>query len=182
MASYLPPKKNDPNGYITYASLVSQAAPKTFQANPTLAAGDVKVCIDDGAPANIATLPTVDADHTKRVKVVLSQAETNGDNITVTFQDAAGEEWCDLTLNIHTTKRTFDELDEDLADAVWDEDITGHETADTAGRILGTMMGEWEMVENQLKCYGVSGNLLFTFNLTRDDEATEFNPDKRTPV
>jgi len=90
MANYLPCKKNDANGYIFYASLVSQADTKIFQANPTLAAGDVKISIDDAAPANLGTLPAVDADFTKRIKVTLSQAETNGDNLTLIFSDAAG--------------------------------------------------------------------------------------------
>ena len=109
--SYVPPKKNSATGYVTYVSLVSQANPLIFQANPTLAAGDVKIAIDDGAPANLGTLPVVDADFTKRVKVTLSQAETNGDNLTIVFSDAAGAEWCDLTINIQTSSQTLDEVD-----------------------------------------------------------------------
>jgi hypothetical protein len=97
MASMLPCKKNTA-GYTFYVSLVSQADTKLAQANPTLAAGDVKIAIDDGAPANLATLPVVDADFTKRVKVVLNAAETNGDNLTIVFSDAADAEWCDQTL------------------------------------------------------------------------------------
>ena len=82
----------------------------TLQANPTLAAGDVKVAIDDGAPANLATLPAVDADFTKRVKVSLSSDEMNGDNITVIFSDAAGAEWCDVLINIQTAAAQIDDL------------------------------------------------------------------------
>lgn len=108
MASQYPPKKNA--GYTFYTSLVSQANTKIMQANPTLAAGDVKVTIDDGAPANLATLPVVDADFTKRVKVVLSSSEMNGDNISVIFSDASGNEWCDQTINIQTTARQIDDL------------------------------------------------------------------------
>lgn len=155
MPSYVPPKKNDPNGYIFYTSLISQSNGAIFQANPTLAAGDVKVCIDDGAPANIATLPVADADHTKRVKVVLSQAETNGDNITITFQDAAGAEWCDLTINVPTSKQTLDVL-------------------------LQVLTGKWEITGNQLIMYDTDDSTaLYTFDLTRDGVATEFNPKKR---
>jgi len=110
MASQLPCKKNDSGGFTFYVSLVSQENVKIFQANPTLAAGDAKISIDDGAPANLNTLPTVDADFTKRVKVVLNQAETNGDNLTIIFSDAAGDEWCDLTVNIQTVANQFDEL------------------------------------------------------------------------
>ena len=110
MTTYFPAKKNSTDGFIFYVSLTSQSNPLTFQANPTLAAGDVQIVIDDGAPANLGTLPVVDGDFTKRVKVTLSQAETNGDNITIIFSDAAGAEWCDLTINIPTSAQTLDEI------------------------------------------------------------------------
>ena len=106
--SYVPAKKNA--AYVFYVGLVSQATPSILQANPTLAAGDVKVAIDDGAPANLATLPAVDADFTKRVKVSLSAAEMNGDNITIIFSDAAGDEWCDTIVNIQTSVRQVDDI------------------------------------------------------------------------
>jgi len=125
MSSYVPPKKNDANGYIFYVSLISQASGAIFQVNPTLAAGDVKIAIDDGAPANIATIAAVDADFTKRVKVVLSQAETNGDNITIIFSDAAGAEWCDLITNIQTAAQTLDEMDVNIDDIETDTAVIG---------------------------------------------------------
>lgn len=106
MATYVPAKKN--TAYITYVGLPSQANALTLQANPTLAAGDVKVAIDDGAPNNLTVLPVVDADFTKRVKVSLSAAEMNGDNITIIFSDAAGAEWCDLIVNIQTAVNQVD--------------------------------------------------------------------------
>lgn len=108
MPTFVPPKKNA--AYTFYVGLISQADTKIFKASPTLAAGDVKVAVDDGAPANLATLPVVDADFTKRVKVDLSAAEMNGDNVTVIFADAAGAEWCDLVVNIQTTVRQVDDL------------------------------------------------------------------------
>lgn len=108
MATYVTPKIN--TEYIFYISLVSQANTKVFQANPTLAAGDFKVATDDGAPANPATLPAVDADFTRRVKVVLSASEMNGGNVTFIASDAAGSEWCDLTINIQTSARQVDDL------------------------------------------------------------------------
>ena len=107
MASF-PAKKN--TAFTFYVSLVSQANTKIMQVSPTLAAGDVRVAIDDGAPANLATLPVVDADFTKRVKVAMSAAEMNGDRISVIFSDAAGAEWCDLTLDIPTSVRQVDDL------------------------------------------------------------------------
>lgn len=125
MASQYPPKKNDTGGYTFYVSLVSQADVKLMQANPTIAAGDVKIAKDDGVPVNLATLPVVDADFTKRVKVVLSQAETNADNFTIIFSDAAGAEWCDLTMNFQTVAVRFDAI----SAAVWAEILHGSKTA-----------------------------------------------------
>ena len=81
--------------YTFYVSLLSQADKDIFQVNPTLAAGDVKVSIDGGALNNLATLPAVTPAGSKLVKVDLSAAEMNGDQINVVFSDAAGDEWCD---------------------------------------------------------------------------------------
>jgi len=110
MASYVPAKKN--TAFVTYVGLVSAASGTVLQANPTLTEGDVKVAIDDGAPANTSTLPTVDADFTKRVKLSLSSDEMNGDNITVIFSDASGSEWCDLILNIQTASKQIEDIEE----------------------------------------------------------------------
>jgi len=103
-----PPKKN--TAFTFYVGLVSQANTKILQVSPTLAADDVKVAIDDGAPNNLATLPVVDADFTKRVKVALSAGEMNGDRISIIFADAAGAEWCDLIIDIATSVRQVDDL------------------------------------------------------------------------
>jgi len=108
MATQVPPKKN--TAFVTYVGLVSQANALVFQPNPTLAAGDVKVSIDGAALANITTLPDVDPDNSKLVKVSLSTDEMNGDNIQVIFSDAAGNEWCDLIINIQTVAHQIDEL------------------------------------------------------------------------
>jgi hypothetical protein len=112
--SYLPPKKN--SEYIFYVSLIA-AAGATIQANPTLAAGDVKVSIDGGTFNNLATLPVVTPAGGKGVKVTLSAAEMNGDNISVLFSDAAGAEWQDLLVPIQPAAQTFDELDA-IVDAI----------------------------------------------------------------
>ena len=108
MPSYVTPKKN--TAFEFHVFLEDQANAGLFKANPTLAAGDVKVATDDAAPANLATLPAVDADFTKRVKVSLSAGEMNGDNVTVIFSDAAGDEWFDLGVNIQTTAQQIDDI------------------------------------------------------------------------
>jgi hypothetical protein len=108
MPSYFPPKKN--TEFITYISLVDQSNTKLFKVNPTLAAGDVKVSTDGGAEANPGTLPAVTPAGSRRVKITLSASEMNGDNVQVTFSDAAGAEWCDLTINIQTAANLLDDL------------------------------------------------------------------------
>lgn len=102
-----PPKKN--TAHVFYVFLVDSVSGQ-LRASPTLAAGDVKVAVDDAAPANITTLPVVDADFTKRVKVSLSSSEMNGDNISIIFSDAAGAEWNDVAFNIPTVTRQLTDL------------------------------------------------------------------------
>ena len=108
MASQVPPKKNAAHTF--YLSLGSQSSAYTFQTNPTLAAGDVKVSTDGAAFANITTLPVVTPSGGKAVKVDLSASEMNGDNIQVLFSDAAGAEWADVLINIQTSARQIDDL------------------------------------------------------------------------
>lgn len=99
MASPNPPQYG--YAYEFYTGLISQSNTKTFQSNPTLASGDVKIRKDGGSEANVTTLPTV-LGSGKVVKVVLSATEMEADNITLTFADASGAEWCDLIVNIPT--------------------------------------------------------------------------------
>lgn len=108
MSSQVFPKKNA--AFTFYAALTSQANTNTFQTNPTLATGDVKVSIDGAAFNNITALPVVTPAGSKAVAVALTAAEMNGDNIQVLFSDAAGAEWADALFNIQTTARQVDDL------------------------------------------------------------------------
>jgi len=92
--------KNDASGFIFYVALEDQANAGLMKANPTLAAGDVKISIDGGAFANLGTLPAATPASGVAIKVTLSQAETNGDHLTIAFIDAAGAEWYDLFVHI----------------------------------------------------------------------------------
>ena len=114
MSTMVPAKKN--SEYIFYTSLASQAYPYIFQDNPTLVDGDVKVAVDDAAPANIINLPEVDADFAKRIKITLTASEMNGDNITIIFSDVAGNEWCDHVVNIQTTDTQIDDISDQIND------------------------------------------------------------------
>ena len=149
--------------YEFYLSLVSQSNTKVFQNNPTLAAGDVKVSKDGGSLSNVATLPSA-VGSGKVVKVALSAGEMTADNVTVIFSDAAGSEWCDLVVNIQPVNVSIpaavksmdantvtasalaaDAVTEiaaavptagGIADAVWDEALSGHVAAGSAGKAL----------------------------------------------
>ena len=105
---YAPPKKN--TEYILYVGLISQSDTKTFKSNPTIASGDFKVSTDGGAFANLTTLPTVTPASGKAVKITLSAAEMNGDNILLVASDAAGAEWCDLILILHPASKQFNDI------------------------------------------------------------------------
>lgn len=102
------PKKNV--AFDFNVSLVSASTGNSFQANPTLAIGDVKVSIDNAALANITTLPTVSPASSRIVRVSLSQAEMNGDRIAVQFVDAAGAEWQECMIEIITDDVTINDL------------------------------------------------------------------------
>lgn len=84
----------------------------------------------------------------------LTQAETNGDYILICPASS--------TANIQVIG---------VPGAVW---------TDKAHQIL---TAKWEITGNQLIIYDTDGSTaLYTFDLTRDDIATEFNPDKRAPA
>lgn len=100
MATYYAPTASAE--YIFYISLVSQST-GLFQASPTLASGDFKVSMDGAALANLTTLPTNTPSGSVMVKVTLSAAEMAGANITVVCRDAAGAQWTDQQINIHTS-------------------------------------------------------------------------------
>jgi len=108
MATYVPAKRA--TEYIIYIGLESVATAGTFQSSATLASGDAKVSKDGGSLANLATLPAVTPGSSKLIKVTLSAAEMDADNVAVVFSDQSGNEWKDLILNIPTTARQIDDL------------------------------------------------------------------------
>lgn len=102
------PKKNV--AYTFYIGLIATGAGGSFQANPTIAAGDFQVSTDGGAYANLATIPAVDPASSISVLISLSQSEMNGDKIVVTAIDAAGAEWSDVLIFIDATTANVDDL------------------------------------------------------------------------
>ena len=107
MASTLPPVKNA--AFTFDIALVSTADTDIFKTSPTLADGDITVSLDGGNFANITTLPT-QIQTTGMLPVALSADEMNADKITVLFHDAAGAEWQDAVVTIHTCGQTLDTI------------------------------------------------------------------------
>lgn len=93
--------------FETDVQLESQGTPGTFQANPTLATGDAQVSKDNGTFANLTTLPSVSPASGKNVRVQLSASEMDADKVTIVLSDAAGSEWYDASLVIHTIPFLF---------------------------------------------------------------------------
>ena len=92
-------RKNAPTNFD--ASLVDSASRPNYKSSATLAAGDVKVIKDGGAPANIAALPT-EIGTTGVYRFSLSASEMDAATITDVCVDAAGSEWDPLTIVLHT--------------------------------------------------------------------------------
>lgn len=186
------PKKN--TAFVFDIGLPSQANGAIFQVNPTLAAGDVKVSKDNGALANLATLPVVTPAGSKIVKVSLSANEMNADRVTVQFSDAAGSEWGDILYEIHTTTLTIDDpltvglVDEDAIneDSIEDGAITDaafrvpdEETSRATG-FMGRVNQMWRramnkqtMTSSQQKTYKDDGTTVATTQTVADDGTTQ---------
>lgn len=123
MPIYNPPIKG--SAYKFFVSLSPQTPTGGFQANPTLATGDVKVSSDNGATfGNITSLPSATAGDNTVVEVDLDATEMNADIVIVVFRDAAGAEWCDYKEVIHTTTQGFDTIKTDTAAILVDTDTT----------------------------------------------------------
>ena len=101
-APYNPPVKGE--DFVFYISLEDAAVPGSFKANPTIAAGDFQVSKDDGALADLTTLPSVLPAGSIWVKVTVSAAEMTADGVKIQGIDqTADKEWNDFSLCVPTT-------------------------------------------------------------------------------
>ena len=83
------------------APLIDSASRPNYKSSATLAAGDVKVIKDGGAPANISALPA-EIGTTGVYRFSLTASEMNATTIAVVCVDAAGSEWDPLTIVLQT--------------------------------------------------------------------------------
>jgi len=101
-APWNPPKNGE--DFEFNISLADMSIPGSFKANPTLAAGDVKISKDGGAFANLATLPSVEPAAGISIKVALSATEMTADKVMIAFIDQTDpKEWADASICILTT-------------------------------------------------------------------------------
>lgn len=107
MADYSDPKRA--TAYRFTLSLFARSD-NQIKTAPTLAAGDVKVSKDNGATANITTLPSEAPASSGILQVDLSATEMTADLVTVIFRDAAGAEWNDVAVNIAPGVRQMADL------------------------------------------------------------------------
>lgn len=109
MASYLPPVKSAE--YIFCIALFAQSD-NQIKTTPTIAAGDFKVSTDSGATSNLDTLPSESPAGSGNVKITVSAAEMAGDNVSVIWIDASGDEWHSGLVNIQpvASGQQFDNL------------------------------------------------------------------------
>lgn len=101
-APWNPPKRGEDFEFPFF--LEDYANPGNWRANPTLAAGDVKISKDGGAWANLTNLPTVSPAGGEQIVVVLTATEMTADKVSVKFIDqTAPKEWTDAAYGILTT-------------------------------------------------------------------------------
>ena len=84
---------------VDYVSLVD-ATTGFVLANPTLAAGDVKLFLDNVDMGNLDTIPDVNPAVGKQVRIRLAAVETVGSKVKIVFHDQTGQaEWDDLEVD-----------------------------------------------------------------------------------
>ena len=102
MANCNPPVKGQAMDFVI--ALEDYANPGNFKSNPTLAAGDFKISIDDAAFTTDYITASVDPASSVSVQIELTTDGTNGDKIMVVGIDQTSpKEWSDFAICILTT-------------------------------------------------------------------------------
>ena len=108
MPSYVPPKKN--TSFIFETAFVDAASRPDFKASPTIASGDFKISIDGTSGVALAANPAAVSGATSTIRFNISGSEMNGDIISIMCIDAAGAEWDDQLITIHTAAFLSDDI------------------------------------------------------------------------
>lgn len=168
-----------PKKAVAYAfgiGVVDAAARPSLLANAPIANGDFKVSTDFGNFANLSTQPSVLPSAGYQIKIDLSSAEMNGDNVSVVGHDP-GAIWDDIFININPTIRTVDDLAvagdamaltsgerTSVADVLLDRNMatgtdSGSSTVRTVRQALRLLRNKWTLVGT-------------TLTVTKEDDAT----------
>ncbi len=166
------PKKNV--AYNFDIALVDTADTGSFKVNPTIAVGDFKVSKEDGALANLATLPVVSPAGSIIVKISLSATEMNKDKITVQCIDVAGNEWDDVLVFIDADSVNVDDLATPAQVNTEVSDVLKTDTVTLPGQVAPPLnptfeeMAAWnyKMIRNRMDQNST------LFRLYADDEST----------
>ena len=108
MPSFVPPKKN--TSFVFTTAFVDTANRPDFKSAPTIASGDFKLSIDDTSGVALTANPAAITGATNVVRFTVTAAEMNGDTISIMCIDAAGGEWDDQLITIHTAANLNDDL------------------------------------------------------------------------
>lgn len=104
----------------------------------------------------------------------ITAAESNGDLIVICPASSTSNI---QVIGVPATERTTTLTSTRIGNL--DELAAANLPTDVA-KLLQVLTGKWEITNNQLIMYDSDGTTaLYTFNLTRDGIATEFNPSKR---
>jgi hypothetical protein len=108
--------------YATAATIdgvcLRTAGTADIRANPTLAAGDVKISLNGGAFANLATLPSAVPASGKNIEVALSSGETTCARAVIHFIDQTSpKEWDDFEVVIETFGNASGQFPPDFSNA-----------------------------------------------------------------
>lgn len=117
---------------------------------PTLAAADFRVDVDGGGQNPVAVTPTSDA--AGLVTWLPSQAETNGDYVTLLCQDAVGDEWDAVTITFDTRAETT--VATNLDAAVSTRAVAGDAMTLTAGERTSIGTAVWAATTRTLTAFG----------------------------
>lgn len=109
MSAGVPPKKN---AIFTFFVGLTSNVDFSLVVDPNIGADDVKVSIDGSAFSNLATPPVVTPAGSRSVKVTLSAAEMDGDDIIVLFVDVppGPADWDDKLIHIKTSTQQIDDF------------------------------------------------------------------------
>lgn len=102
MANQNPPVRNQ--AFNMHMCLSDYVNPGLIKSSPTIAAGDFTISKDFGAFANLATLPDIEPDATRGVRVQLSATEMDADGVLIIWRDqTVPPEWAEGWIYIPTT-------------------------------------------------------------------------------